>query len=124
MVGDLCNPINKGESNTVRITGVVPEMRVLDEQLDEACGPLKPHVCNERSTSIDDLRRIVKYALAREDDIVRRTRRFKKPSRRYVCTFETRGPRIVCGAPAVLFIKSSNLKHADHVVRCKAHEHD
>ena len=123
MIGDLYKPLNPGETNTVRLVGCVPEMRNLDEELDKLCGPFKPHVCNEPTTSIDDLRSIIKHALEREDDIVRRTRRFKKPSKRYVCTFETRGPRIVCGSPAVIFIRSPNLKHADHFVRCAQHEH-
>ncbi len=126
MIGDLCKPLNPGENRTVRLTGCVPEMRVLDKELDKAFGKLRPFVCNDpvERPYVDDLRHIIKMALERENDIVRRTRRFKTPSKRYVCTFPTRGPRIVCGAPAVLFVRSPNLKHVDHFVRCAAHEHE
>lgn len=68
MIGDLCNPLNPGEQNTVRITMLVSEARELIALLDTYRA--KPrHV---RYVPSDDgytaLRRILARCLEREDN--------------------------------------------------------
>lgn len=62
MIGDLCRPINDGESRTVRIVMLVDEARALHQALR-----LVSH-----DDVLSDLFRVLVRAIEREEDVVRR----------------------------------------------------
>lgn len=69
MIGDLCNPLNPGELDTVRIIMNVQEAEHLLKILNQYRKQLRPHVFNGPSEdAYDDLRRILENALERARD--------------------------------------------------------
>jgi hypothetical protein len=83
VIGDLYPPLNPGEQNTVRLVMNVEEARRLATELTKACGKLRKHETNAvpSHTRIEDLRHILRWALADEQTAQRKARRKAKGGR-------------------------------------------
>lgn len=72
MIGELCEPLNPGELNTVRLVMNVEEARRLATRLANAFGELPK--CESNHDTIVALRNILKWALVDEASAQRKKR--------------------------------------------------